>query len=179
MYLEKNPLPCVTIVMKGGMFMPRVYRKLDISDYIITEQGEVINKHTGRKLKPQPNGKGYLRVGIGKKLMFVHRLVAERYVPNPDEKPQVNHIDGDKTNNRADNLEWVSNLENRTHAVDAGLQIHGEECSWSKLTTEDVRYIREHIGLMAVTELAKRFEVSRSTIRDIRDFKTWKTEKIC
>jgi hypothetical protein len=160
------------------MFMPRTYRKLDLSDYIITEQGDVINRHTGRKLKPQPNGKGYLRVGIGKKLMFVHRLVAEAYVPNPDNKPQVNHIDGDKTNNRADNLEWVSNLENRSHAVDNGLQVHGERCPWAKLTKEDVLAIRAD-GEATVTELAKRYSVSRAAIRDVRQFKTWKTEKIC
>jgi hypothetical protein len=166
------------MMMKGGMFMPRTYRKLDLSDYIITEQGDVINRHTGRKLKPQPNGKGYLRVGIGKKLMFVHRLVAEMYVPNPDNKPQVNHIDGDKTNNRADNLEWVSNLENRSHAVDSGLQVHGERCPWAKLTKEDVLAIRADEDA-TITELAKRYGVSRAAIRDVRQFKTWKTEKIC
>ena len=158
--------------------MPRTYRKLDLSDYIITEQGDVINRHTGRKLKPQPNGKGYLRVGIGKKLMFVHRLVAEMYVPNPDNKPQVNHIDGDKTNNRADNLEWVSNLENRSHAVDSGLQVHGERCPWAKLTKDDVLAIRADEDA-TITELAKRYGVSRAAIRCVRQFKTWKTEKIC
>jgi len=162
------------MMMKGGMFMPRTYRKLDVSDYIITEQGDVINRHTGRKLKPQPNGKGYLRVGIGKKLMFVHRLVAERYVPNPDKKPQVNHIDGDKTNNRADNLEWVSNIENRKHAVKEGLHIHGEDCPWAKLTSNDVEYIRENAKNTTVAELARKFGVCRATIRAVRDFKSWK-----
>ena len=158
--------------------MPREYRKLDLSDYIITEQGDVVNKRTGRKLKPQPNGKGYLRVGIGKKLMFVHRLVAEKYVPNPDGKPQVNHIDGDKTNNRAENLEWVSNSENRKHAVKNGYQVHGEQCPWAKLTEADVSIIRS-LPDKTHTELAEQFGVSVSTIRDVRYFKTWKTEKIC
>lgn len=158
--------------------MPREYRKLGLSDYIITEQGDVVNKHTGRKLKPQPNGKGYLRVGIGKKLMFVHRLVAEKYVPNPDCKPQVNHKDGDKTNNRADNLEWVSNSENRRHAVKNGYHVHGEKCPWAKLTKKDVEFIRDSKDKNH-SELAKLFGVSVSTIRDVRSFKTWKTEKIC
>lgn len=158
--------------------MPRKYRKLGLSDYIITEQGDVVNKHTGRKLKPQPNGKGYLRVGIGKKLMFVHRLVAEKYVPNPDCKPQVNHKDGDKTNNRADNLEWVSNSENRRHAVKNGYQVHGEKCPWAKLTEKDVEFIRDSKDKKH-SELAKLFGVSASTIRDVRSFRTWKTEKVC
>ena len=69
---------------------------LSIEDYIITENGEVINKRNGHVIKPQPTGKGYLRVSIGGKLCFVHRLVAEKYIPNPDNKPQVNHKDGNK-----------------------------------------------------------------------------------
>lgn len=165
-------------MVEGGMFMPREYRKLDLSDYTITEQGDVVNKRTGRKLKPQPNGKGYLRVGIGKKLMFVHRLVAEKYVPNPDGKPQVNHIDGDKTNNRADNLEWVTNAENRRHAVKNGYQVRGEQCPRTKLTESDVDAIRSSKG-KTYAQLAEQFGVSMATIRDVRQFKTWKTEKIC
>lgn len=84
-------------------------RTLSLEDYEITEDGRVINKHTGRVLKGQPNGKGYLRVHIDGKLRFIHRMVAEKYVPNPDNLEQVNHKDGNKLNNCAENLEWVSN----------------------------------------------------------------------
>ena len=90
--------------------------KLTIDDYEITRDGKVINKHTGHTLAPQPNGKGYLRVSIGKKLMFIHRLVAEKYIPNPENKPQVNHKDGNKLNNCVDNLEWCTAKENSIHA---------------------------------------------------------------
>lgn len=148
-------------------------RLLTINDYEITKEGQIINKVTRRILKPQPNGKGYLRVSIGGKLQFVHRLVAEKYVPNPENKEQVNHIDGDKTNNKAENLEWVSNLENREHAVKTGLHLSGEACKWSKLDWEKVEYIRNHPELSS-KELAEMFNVSPVTIRDARNFKTWK-----
>ena len=141
-------------------------RKLTIDDYEITRDGKVINKHTGHTLAPQPNGKGYLRVSIGKKLMFIHRLVAEKYIPNPENKPQVNHKDGNKLNNCVDNLEWVTNQENRNHAVDNDLQVTGERCSWAKLTEENVKEIRANPGYEN-EYWARKFKVSRGTINDV------------
>lgn len=148
-------------------------RKLTIDDYEITRDGKVINKHTGHTLAPQPNGKGYLRVSIGKKLMFIHRLVAEKYIPNPENKPQVNHKDGNKLNNCVDNLEWVTNQENRNHAVDNDLQVTGEKCSWAKLTEENIKEIRANPGYEN-EYWARKFKVSRSTISDVVNYRTWK-----
>lgn len=150
-------------------------RKLTLDDYEITKEGQVINKRNGHLLKPQPNGKGYLRVSIGGKLQFVHRLVAQKYVPNPENKEQVNHKDGNKLNNSADNLEWVSNQENRDHAVKNKLHLQGEQCPWSKLNWEKVEFIREHRE-MEDWDLVDLFNVSRSTIWDIWGYRTWKTE---
>lgn len=147
--------------------------KLDLSYYDILENGDVINKRNGHKVKPQKNGKGYLRVGIGGKLLFVHRLVAEKYVPNPDNKPCVNHIDGNKLNNNASNLEWVTNLENRKHALDHRLHLCGEQCPYSKLKEENILFIREH-DEYTDTELAKMFGVSRGAIESVRLNQTWK-----
>lgn len=74
-----------------------------------------------RLLKPSFNKKGYLRVVLCKNGIqynkTIHRLVAEAFIPNPDNKPQVNHIDEDKTNNRISNLEWMTNKENRNHGT--------------------------------------------------------------
>lgn len=144
-----------------------------LSDYTITEKGEVINNHNGKRVKPQPNGKGYLRVSIGKKLMFVHRLVAEKYIPNPENKEQVNHKDGNKLNNSVENLEWVTNYENRKHALKNGLHLTGEKCPWAKLKAADVEFIRANKEL-SVNELAKMFNVSRNTINDVLFKRTWK-----
>ena len=144
-----------------------------LEDYEITKDGQVINKHNGHIVKPQPNGKGYLRVSIGKKLMFVHRLVAEKYIPNPENKPQINHKDGNKLNNSVDNLEFVTNQENRNHALKNGLHIYGEKCSYSKLKEKDVIYILNNLE-KSDKELSDIFNVSKSTINDIRKGRTWK-----
>jgi hypothetical protein len=86
------------------------------------------SKKKGRIRKLAVNTGGYLAVSLGKgessKNHRVHRLVALHFVPRVDGKPEVNHKDGDKVNNRADNLEWVTNLENIQHAVRLGL--HGK-----------------------------------------------------
>ena len=156
--------------------MPRTYTKYYLSDYDVTREGNIINKHTGRTLKLQQNGKGYLRFDAqtenGKRHFFVHRLVATLYVPNPEGKPQVNHIDGNKKNNNAENLEWVTNRENRQHAVKNKLHVYGELCPWSKLSQSDVLYIRNRPNISR-KELAKIFGVSAHTISDIRNGRSW------
>lgn len=147
-----------------------------LDDYEITKDGKVYNKKWKRYVKPQPNIAGYLRVHIAGKTYFVHRLVAERYVPNPDNKPQVNHKDCNHLNNCADNLEWVTNRENTIHARDNGL-LHIEEKHWCvKLKKEDVIYIKSHPD-MTRNELAEKFNINPHTISDIRTERTWKTVK--
>lgn len=147
-----------------------------IDDYIITKDGKIINKHNGHILKPQKNNKGYGRVSIGGKTMFVHRLVAEKYLSNPNNYSQVNHKDGNKENNSVENLEWVNNLQNRIHATKNNLIVYGEKCPWAKLTENEVREIRKDKN-MSNSSLAKKYNVSRATIRDIKMNKTWKRVK--
>lgn len=159
--------------------MPRIYKTNTIEDYNITTDGRVINIHTQRVIKPQINGTGYYRVAIGKKLYFVHRLVAQKYIPNPDNLPQVNHKDGNKLNNNVDNLEWVTNKDNSLHALKNGWMRIEEKHQFAKLTREQVSFIKSHPE-MTRKELAEMFGVSQHTISDIRNGVTWKTvEKIC
>ena len=88
-------------------------------NYSINAKGECKNNTTGRKLTPRSAGKGYRVYGLrknGKPLNhYVHRLVAEHFIPNPNNLPFVDHIDGNKTNNSIENLRWVTNYQNLEH----------------------------------------------------------------
>lgn len=84
-------------------------------DYWIVENGKVIstrNTHGYRILKPRPKNGGYLFVFVDGLECAVHRLVATAFLPNPDNKPEVDHIDRDVTNNSLSNLRWVTTQEN-------------------------------------------------------------------
>lgn len=96
-------------------------------DIVISDTGRVMSYKRGKwtELKPNNNGCGYYRVGIGhENPCYIHRLVAETYVSNPDPKTktQINHINGNKADNRACNLEWCTPSENAKHAFATGLK---------------------------------------------------------
>ena len=88
-------------------------------NYLIREDGtvfKVMPNKTIKKLKNSQHGNGYLTVHINGQNKYVHRLVAETFIPNPENKKEVNHIDGCRSNNSVDNLEWVTKTENMKHA---------------------------------------------------------------
>lgn len=135
----------------------------------------------GRVRKLLLNNCGYLYVGVSvddkKANLTVHRLVAKAFIPNPNSKPQVNHIDGDKTNNIVSNLEWSTPSENTVHAYSKKLINHPEGEKWhlSKLTEQQVIdiYKRLRNGELQV-RLAEEYVVSKNTIACIKHHKTWK-----
>lgn len=99
--------------------------------YQVTSWGRVYSVEKERFLIPQENEKGYLRVSLTeengrRKHKKVHRLVATAFIPNPENKPQVNHKDGNKSNNSFTNLEWVTDEENKIHQATM-LNFTGEE----------------------------------------------------
>jgi hypothetical protein len=108
--------------LTSWLAQPRKLRVLDLfSGYTIREDGEVTSRF-GRTITPQVGKAGYVRVELACTKYLLHRLVAGAFVANPDGKPHVNHIDGDKANNFAANLEWVTQSENQIHAYRTGLQ---------------------------------------------------------
>ena len=90
-------------------------------NYKINRLGEVRNQITGNILKPYDDGYGYLRVKLDGKCCRLHILVAQTFIPNPDNKPVVNHKKGKKHDCRASQLEWVTQKENVHHAINTGL----------------------------------------------------------
>lgn len=144
-------------------------------DYKITKEGKVISlKHKKSvELKGEIDKDGYKRVLIyidGKrKKFFVHRLVAQTFIPNPENKPQVNHKDGNKLNNHVNNLEWVTNKENINHAEKFGLRTHE-----NVLKIEQVKEIKKLFGIKSMQELAEMYNVSLSCIKHIHAGHTWK-----
>lgn len=85
--------------------------------YEVSDHGRVRNSATLRVLKQFPNREGYLRLQLGdRKNYAVHILVAKAFIPNPENKPEVNHVNGDKSHNYATALEWVTKSENIAHA---------------------------------------------------------------
>ena len=98
-------------------------------NYTINEDGKVINTNNGREKKPSINNNGYYRVYLSKngkqKLFTLHRLIAQAFIPNPDNKPCVDHINRNKQDNRIENLRWATeseNMKNRSCFSNTGLQ---------------------------------------------------------
>lgn len=117
----------------------------DFENYLIGEDGRVVNVRKGNTLTPSLNENGYLYVTLWKHnraySRTVHRLVAEAYVPNPDNKPVVNHKDANRANPHKDNLEWVTQGENVKHAYTLGTMTQKRKLSHEDLNDALERFL--------------------------------------
>lgn len=144
---------------------------------IIFSSGSV-RLQNSKLLKPRI-ANGYLGVTLTKnsmaKTISVHRLVAESFIPNPKNKPHVNHKDGNKLNNHLYNLEWSTSKENIQHSWANNLSSprRGERCTWSILKDSDILEIREMGKSVTRKELAEKYGVSASFISRIILRKVW------
>ena len=108
---------------------------------------------------------------------LVHRLVAQAFIPNPENKPQVNHIDGNKSNNDVSNLEWVTQEENMKHAVDIGLcKIRGEHNGNNKYSENQIKKACELLSKnnKSINEIAKETNISYDILTKIKNKSAWK-----
>lgn len=139
-----------------GRFLKRGESKIFVDEFIMSGGSTPI---------------GYKTVSLTKnkvrKAFSVQRLVAEAFIPNPEGKPEVNHIDGDKLNNNYTNLEWCTRRENLQHAYDTGLvNQQGSDSVNAKLSDDEVLEIRElyKTGRYTYDYLAEEYQVGASTI---------------
>ncbi len=134
---ELNTIEGLKFIPINGKKIPTVKEWQVISilgndNYLVSDCGRIWSVKNGKLCKPQKDCKGYLRVRLYKNnieavTLKVHRVVATYFLPNPDNKPEVNHINGIKSDNRRENLEWVTTKENITHAMRTGLRVVTEK----------------------------------------------------
>jgi hypothetical protein len=155
----------------------RLKKMNNYEDYFICDSGQILSFKISTKisiLTPIVNNNGYCYVKLsrdgGCKSKSLHRLVASNFLPNPYNKPEVNHIDGDKTNNKANNLEWCTSSENSAHAIRTGLKkaLRGSKCILSKLKEHEVLEIRKMLNSgIRQKVIAEKYKISIHTVSSI------------
>lgn len=149
-------------------------------DYTVYSDGRIEGPERGF-LKQRKNQDGYMEVTLGvtenrHSRVKVHRIIAEQFVPNPFGLPEVNHLDCDRSNNNADNLEWCTHQQNVKYSADKGnYKRHmGEENGRAKLTWNIVWRIRnEYSDGKSIAEMSKENNIPYSTVCSIVHNKTW------
>lgn len=164
----------------GGEWRPIPYGN---GNYLVSADGDVFSlprpRATGGLLKPTPYVGGYLRVSLvedGKKrLFFVHHLVAEAFIGKRPEGYCIAHLNGDPTDNRAENLSFKTQAENEGDKVIHGTRLRGERTPNRKLTWDQVCEIRD--ARVTAKELANKFRIAQSTVYHIQAGHTWKAKE--
>lgn len=159
----------------------------ELNRFEISTYGRLKNINTQYIYKPNVLNSGYcsVRTTVGSRSdkihILIHKAVAYTFIDNPDDLPEVNHKDGNKENNKVENLEWCTSHENQQHKYDIGLfdksKISGENNHNSKLTIDDVEYIRKNYikgsKEFGARALSRKFDVASPTILSVINYETW------
>jgi hypothetical protein len=168
-----------SISLPGEQWLPAIGSS---SNYFVSNMGRLLTTRKHGKegwtsvMKPARDGSGYLRTVVDGKTIKVHRIVAQTWVPNPKNLPTVNHINHDRADNRAENLEWMTVRDNILHSHKAGRAANkqGENCGTHKLKEPQVLKIRQMIEMkVPLKQIAQEYGVSYYTIYDIKKRHTW------
>jgi len=158
-------------------------------NYCVSDNGVIWNSKTGLPLKQQitsssintKRGEGYCRVELWKrskgKKFFVHRIVAEHFIPKSENCGNfVNHINGIKSDNNINNLEWVTHRQNVDHAMDIGLQPKGEKVGTSIYKEDQIhlacKLLKE--GDLCMADIADLTGLGYATVADLKYKRSWK-----
>jgi hypothetical protein len=169
---------CLSGNIKKGSKMEE-WKQYQDTNYRVSNTGFIKNSVTNKILKTTKTRQGYMCFAMwhngSNKTVRVHRLVAEIYLENIDNKPIVNHIDGNPSNNHVSNLEWATIRENIVHAYATGLAAVGEDCTVAKLSEKQVFAIIEDLKQKkSIVDTASKFGVSAAAISHIWHGNTWK-----
>ena len=167
--------------MDNNIIWKDVYIDGTLSNYMISNDGQIYSKISNKILSPFINKDGYLLIHLHHNTKSVnksvHRLVAIAFIPNPENKPQVNHKDGNKLNNKVENLEWCTNSENMQHAYITGLKHnpHGSDSVLSKYTDKQIhlvcKLLENKVPMKLISILTK---VRYKKVNAIKLYREWK-----
>ena len=168
------------VINYEGIYMVNQYGVIKSLDHIVYHKDGKKRLQKGRNIKYSKSKKGYIQVSLNKNCIkfntSVHRVMAIAFLNNPFNKPQINHINGIKDDNRLENLEWCTNKENQLHAIRNNL-IHpnyGENHHMSKIPNSHIAGIREEIkNGKPMRIIAERYSMSITAISNIKNRKTY------
>jgi hypothetical protein len=139
-------------------------------NYLVDPYGRIYSTKYKKIMRPKISDGGYLRICFceNRKKVFkaIHRVVAIAFIPNPENKSQVNHRNGIKSDNRVCNLEWSTPQENMQHSWNVGLQPKKQK-KYVSLTESDINYIKDVGKTQSKASLARKFNVDRDVITRI------------